>query len=105
MQTKLDTMIILENASVFACITFYKCFVIPMQNLLQKWYRILENETNRETTILRTVEQRNRKRDEENKHQKQETLVREPKINHFYVVKKCNKMRNNNMKISGAKKP
>ena len=59
-----------------------------MQNLLQKWYRILENETNRKVTILIPVEQRKCKKDEENKHQKQATLVREPKINHFFVAKK-----------------
>ena len=51
-----------------------------MQNLLQKWYRILENETNRKVTILIPVEQRKCKKDEENKHQKQATLVREPNI-------------------------
>jgi len=46
------------------------------------------------------MEQINHKRDEKNqqKHEKQETLIRKSKRNHFYVVKQCKKHRSKNVK-------
>ena len=66
-----------------------------------------KNITNKEATISRSVEQRNRKRDEKNrqKHQKQATLIRKQKKNHFYVVKQRNKHISNNIKNNGSQKP